>query len=289
MNLSKDITNKLDPNVSKVLVQLDTTAKALGISYFVVGATARDIVFSALYNVPIVRATMDVDFGIRIKSWDQFDKVMSTLIGEYHYERVPNKLQRLKNNETIIDLVPFGAIEQSHGVLSWPPDHDIVMKTIGFEEALLHAIDVKVSNDPEVNVKVSTPPALAVMKCISWKDNSDRRSKDGPDLHFILKTYSRAGNDTRIYSTDDDLLEEQLEPDEESARLLGRDAQFICTETTKASVNKILLEEISEDSALHLLSDMMGTGYRDQINAENVMKMLKQFQKGLTEQYIRKV
>lgn len=288
MNISKNISNKLDKNIVEVLLDLTEVTASSGIAFLVVGAVARDIMFSALYDIPTTRASLDVDLGVRINTWTDFERIIEQLVAKKSYVRDAKQAQRLKRGEILIDIVPFGNIERPAGSIAWPPDYDIVMKTVGFQEAFIHAVDVKISTDPDVTVKVSTPPALAIMKLNSWKDNYPSRTKDAIDLLYLLKTYIRAGNESRLFSSDADLVAEQLEPDQESARLLGRDAQMLCTAETKRLMAGILEEELAEGSSLRLLSDMMSVSLRDDSTAEKIFQLLKQFNTGLLEEIGRK-
>lgn len=68
MNISKDISNKLEPNIVEVLCDIDAVCKRHAIPFFVVGATARDIIFNAIFNIKTSRASLDIDFGVRVQS-----------------------------------------------------------------------------------------------------------------------------------------------------------------------------------------------------------------------------
>ena len=46
----------------------------------------------------------------------------------------------------LIDLVPFGGLEEVRGQISWPPDFSIVMSTVGFREAYDNSIEVRIAN-----------------------------------------------------------------------------------------------------------------------------------------------
>lgn len=55
----------------------------------------------------------------------------------------------------LIDLVPFGDLEEVSGQISWPPDFSIVMSTVGFREAYDHSIEVRITDD--LIVRVASP------------------------------------------------------------------------------------------------------------------------------------
>ena len=75
-------------------------------------------------------------------------------------------------DEFPIDIVPFGGIAQDEGSISWPPKHEIEMSIAGFRECHQHAISVIISTSPELSVKVVSLAGLAIMKIVSWDDNS---------------------------------------------------------------------------------------------------------------------
>jgi len=55
--ISKDISGKIEEPVVDVIAMINTVAGQLGIPFFLVGAKARDIFFSALFDIPTQRAT----------------------------------------------------------------------------------------------------------------------------------------------------------------------------------------------------------------------------------------
>ncbi|MCX6138069.1 MAG: nucleotidyl transferase AbiEii/AbiGii toxin family protein [Ignavibacteriales bacterium] len=288
MTYLKDISNRVEPAVVKVLTDLAEITSRHRISFLVVGATARDIVFSAIHNIPTRRASLDIDLGIRIETWEQFETVVNDLVDLKSYDKDSKKKQRLYVSGTIVDIVPFGPLENPVGIIAWPPTSDVLMRTDGFEEALQSSIAVRVSVEPEVVVKVCTPAALAVMKLCSWKDAYPERKKDAVDLRYILTKYIDAGNEDRFYTSDDDLFAAKLDYDLVSARLLGRDAGDICTETTLVRIINILNEELARESALRLLADMVGDRSYDEQMPEFVFQSLKQFKTGIEEDRNRK-
>ena len=50
-------------------------AQALDVRYVVVGAATRDLVLHYGYGAPVVRATTDVDFGIRVATAAKYEKL----------------------------------------------------------------------------------------------------------------------------------------------------------------------------------------------------------------------
>lgn len=73
--------NEIDVSIPflELVTALIETASSEKIDFFMIGATARDLVY-AKFNINPGRATRDVDFGIRVSSWKNFDKLKKQLI-----------------------------------------------------------------------------------------------------------------------------------------------------------------------------------------------------------------
>jgi hypothetical protein len=74
-------TDPVDPSVVRVLRVLDPIAGEVDCAYFVAGATARDLILVNLHGLRPGRATLDIDFGIAVESWEQFAILKARLVG----------------------------------------------------------------------------------------------------------------------------------------------------------------------------------------------------------------
>jgi predicted nucleotidyltransferase len=81
MNTFYDISGKLDPLISEAIREIHSVARAIGIPFFIVGATARDIIIEYCYGIAPVRRTLDVDLGVQIPAWEKMDELSAGLIG----------------------------------------------------------------------------------------------------------------------------------------------------------------------------------------------------------------
>src|ERR1051325_10333852 len=76
--------------------------------FFVVGAFARDVIMMA-HGIAIKRATEDIDFGIQVKSWAQFEQLKTSLINTEQFKPDEKQQQRIKYRGLVeVDIVPFG-------------------------------------------------------------------------------------------------------------------------------------------------------------------------------------
>lgn len=250
--ISFDLSGKIDQQKIQALLSIKKEADILNIPFFVVGAFARDIILKHCYDIIPRRMTGDIDLGINVADWKQFDKLINSLIltGKFFRTKAP---QRYIFDSTLIDIVPFGAIADEQFKIGWPPEHKIFMSIVGFKEAFENSIICRLNSDPELDIKVPTLPGLAVMKLISWKEKYPERSKDADDLLLIMYEYEHTGNFDRLYASEQDLLEEEdFDNQIASIRLLGRDMAIIVGTDTANVVRSIL-----EDDSQKLIIDII--------------------------------
>jgi len=139
------LANPVDPAIVQVLRLLDAVARSADCAYFVAGATARDLILVNVHGLRPGRATRDIDFGIAVQSWDQFDLLKEQLTATRAFVAASRTQQRLTyTNQAAgfsvpVDLIPFGGIAPDRS-FAWPPSGDIVMNVAGFEEALQSAV-----------------------------------------------------------------------------------------------------------------------------------------------------
>jgi len=229
-NISLDLSNKLPTDQINIIREVVHAAKSEHLGLFIVGAQARDLLLQYVHDLPVHRATNDVDFGIVIKSWDEFTKLQDNLIADKRFQLHQTMRQRLVHESgLLVDLVPFGGVEEVSGQISWPPDFSIVMSTVGFREAYDDSVEVRIADD--LIVRVASLAGLALMKIVAWDDR--RFERDAQDLGLIMRHYLAAGNEGRVYSEQGDcfdVLNEQFDYEKASARILGRDIGRLGTE-----------------------------------------------------------
>ncbi len=181
-----------------------------------------------------------------------------------------------------VDLIPFGAIEDKHSCIQWPPKGDNEMNMLGFQEAHEHAVKVIIQMEPLIEVPVATSQGLALLKVIAWSDrNAGLRKKDAGDLAYLLETYELIdGVSGRLYEME---LMERYEWDATiaGARLLGFDAALITQEETKKQISNILENNLSKEPPNFLVEEMC-----EEIENEDYEKkfnLLKAFASGFNE------
>jgi predicted nucleotidyltransferase len=192
--------------------------------------------------------------------------------------------QRFLSNSVIVDIVPFGSIVDENKRISWPPEHKIFMSMLGFNEAYEYSITVRLSSDPELDIKLPTLPGLALMKIISWKEKYPERKRDAEDLVLIMQKYEDAGNFDRLYEEEQDLLqEENFDTRLAGIRLLGRDMARIADPDTLRTVRTILDSETGEQLQYRLVTDMIRSSLMFDENFDEILLHVDKLRKGIVE------
>ena len=110
--------------------EIDRVARDLGLPYFLTGAMAHDILLTHVFGIAIGRATRDVDFGVAVGNWEQFDLIKGRLIETGRFNRAEKSSQRIyyksqaSNVGYPVDIIPFGGVPAEAADLSgwndWP-------------------------------------------------------------------------------------------------------------------------------------------------------------------------
>ena len=70
-----DLSGKIDRVRLLAFEKVSKVANSLGVPFFIIGAAARDLILMNGHNIPTIRATLDIDFGVQVPSWDQYSKL----------------------------------------------------------------------------------------------------------------------------------------------------------------------------------------------------------------------
>lgn len=282
-NILFDLSGKIDRQTIAALSVVKKAADSLSIPFFVVGASARDIILKHCYGIKPTRITKDIDLGVEVASWKQFNQLVESLLSTGKFSSMSEQ-RKLRFDSVLIDIVPFGAITDEKRQISWPPEHDIFMSVVGFKEAYEYSVSVRLSSVPELDIKLPTLPGLALMKLISWKEKYPERQKDAEDLLLIMQKYEEAGNFDRLYEKEQSLLEEEhFDTRHASIRLLGRDMAMMADPYTLNTVRTILSEEIGQRSQYRLITDMIRGTVASDTKFDEILSQLEKLRQGLVE------
>jgi len=278
-----NLSGKIEKPVVDTLHVLKKVADSLGIPFFVIGAFARDLILKHGCGIEPRRKTGDIDLGVEVASWEQFKTLFESLIATGQFCLTPDE-QRLRCGTILIDILPFGPITDKDKKISWPPEHEIIMSMVGFEEAYEYSITFRLSSDPELDIKLASLPGLAIMKLISWKEKYPNRKRDAEDLLLIMNKYEEAGNSERLYEEDLPLLQEEgFDTKLAGTRLLGRDMVKISDPETSRTIKGILDAETEEMGQYKLLTNMIRETGMSHTRFDELLAQLMKLRQGFVE------
>ena len=260
-SISLNIAGKIDSQTVAVLEAVSHATASLNLPYVVVGATARDLVLHYGHGAKIQRATHDIDFAIEVPDWSAFSSLKDYLC-ERGFRKTKVEHRLIGPANTVIDIVPFGDVEDHDSSILWPPKGDISMNVLGFQEACDNAEWVRVQDDPVTDVPVATPAGMMLLKLISWTDRaSDLRSKDAKDIAYLLLSYEAIGDVEEALFSDTKILEiYDYHITHSAAHLLGQHASNLARVNTRKAITDLADGRLGSLTTEHLVGEMCEIG-----------------------------
>jgi len=258
----------IDPIALSAIRKVDEIARRYELSFFLAGATAREVLLRHVFGRGAGRRTLDVDFGVAVRDWDRFRTLKAALLENSGFTPDPKRAQRLiytSEPAVLIDLIPFGGVERADRTITWPPEEEIVMTVTGFSDALNSAVLVRL--DETLVVHVVTLQLLLVLKLFAWVDRKYEK-RDAEDIYTLLRHYGEAGNEDRLYGENLDILEsEGFDFELAGARLIGLDAARAVSSDTRERTQQILT---SDEQMTELTNQIIASSSRT--DAEHVRR-----------------
>lgn len=248
----------VEPIVVSVMHEIDTVAADLRLSYFLVGAMARDVLLGHVFGLNPGRATRDVDVAFALASWEQFQQIKDRLIAGGRFAATGNVVHRLlfspdgSSPRCIVDLLPFGGVEQPRHTIAWPPDMQILMNVAGYGDALKAALRVQIETG--LVIRVASLPGLALLKLFAWQERGQVDSRDATDLVTLCRHYADAGNLDRLYDEAMPILQAVgFDVELAGAWLMGKDTAATTSQQTRALLQALLSDA---HASARLVNDM---------------------------------
>jgi len=257
-------------------------------TYFVIGATARDLLLEHVYGMQPLRATRDIDVAVAVRSWEEYEAVLMHLAEKHGFVR-QREPHRLRRQDLVVDIIPFGEIAAGRDEITWPIS-ERTMSVVGFREVLEAAVGIVIeeeeeTNDREMEIPVASLPGIGLMKLIAWEEDPYRRRQDPVDLCMILRGYERVVGE-RLFLEHEDLLEDAgYDMQEVAARIYGRDMARLIRRADLRSRMLDLLERNTRDEEDSPLAFAMGSTCHPAY--QHRLRYLRAFQRGLEEGFRR--
>ena len=208
-----------------------------GINFYLIGAVARDIWMTQIYDEPDRRTTKDLDLAVFINDTAEYDALLTWLVEQQGFTRAQSSAFCLLypsatgSGHVAVDLMPFGAIADEAGDVYFSGRGMERISTVGFTEVLAEAATVATPTGQQW--RVVTLPGIVVLKLVAWQDRPER-GKDAVDIWNLLEVYFNLVQE-EIYTSHLELLNEEETPDTTNlmllvgARVLGRHVRQLLT------------------------------------------------------------
>ncbi|MCB0480625.1 MAG: hypothetical protein KDC83_04295 [Flavobacteriales bacterium] len=227
--------------LEKVFTQFD-------IFYYLIGANARDV---SLYKAGIKpsRGTADIDFAVMVPDMINYIDLKSQLKAQGFIEPNQDQPYRLfySRTNTVIDLLPFGEIEEKNTVSF--SDRQIEISTVGFKQMVS---EVEPFEHPEgFSIPVLPAHGIVLLKLISWGEKPEW-GKDLLDIKELLESawelyepelYQENAKHADVFGTDN------FKMPLVAARIMGRKMKSVLNQDQKLKtlILKQLGDELSHD------------------------------------------
>ncbi|HAU1322090.1 TPA: hypothetical protein F8R96_14285 [Legionella pneumophila] len=263
--------NNFSDNDIELFELINKIARDNDSSYFLIGAKARDMLLDYFGKKAELRKTLDTDIALCCRNWQEFYKIKNAFVNGSDFT-VDEKFEPriISTKYGCLDIVPFGEINEHDSNLKWPPDYDINLSLIGFEDTFKHAIDITIR---DITIKVASPLGFALLKLFAWVDR--KAQKDASDFAYIIANYFDLGNENRLYEENQDLLDENFDYTLSGCRLLGRDLNNLSRETCNHLKDFFDSDELTDGLALSIS--------RDQYNYQEASRMLQMIKQGFLD------
>ena len=255
-NISSENLN--NPLLKDLLKELSSFFGGINVDFYVIGATARDIILSNLHDLVPDRKTDDLDIAIAISDWNQFQSIEENLPKKESFTKSKEQKQRfVYKGIYVIDIVPFGDVAEDDGNIYWPPDETIAMSVWGFPEMADSTISVEI--DGEFSIQIASLPGLFILKMVAWKDRHLSGSKDAYDMALLLTNYLHINTERAVEEHYDLYETEEFDQVIAGAQLIARDVKLLIRNNEKIVeyLCEILTKEIKHAERSLLINQLV--------------------------------
>jgi predicted nucleotidyltransferase len=269
------------PLLKPILKKITEYFSKENIRFFLIGATARDIIMQ-LHDEKPGRATYDLDIAISINNWDDYRKIEEGIVNIEGFEKDTTQKQRfIYQGVFILDIVPFGEVMKEDDKIFWPPEEEIAMSVLGFSEVYENTEPVKI--DDEIEIEVAPLAGIFILKTVAWLDRYLKGNKDADDMAFIIINYLSIYMERAVADHYDLYEADDFDMNTAGSRLIGRDISTLLSnyETTKKKVSDILKSELEKEEGSILINQITDT--HSGLKYDLVLECLQQIILGINE------
>lgn len=265
------------PLLKKLLNELIPVLQKLEIKFFVIGATARDIIME-LHGEKSGRRTQDIDIAVAVDKWEEFETIEKAIVQLPDFKKDSKQQQRfLYLNDFQLDIVPYGGITTAEDKIFWPPDQSFAMTVLGFEEAEKDLVRVRIDDTLEIDIVSLT--GIFILKLVAWKDRHIQGNKDADDMGFILLNYLNIHEERAVMEHYKEVYEiEGFTTTKAGAVLLGIDINMLLAdnEMGKAKLKTMIKTEIDAAENSILFNQIIETNHIKFDDVQDCFQILNQ-------------
>jgi predicted nucleotidyltransferase len=258
MNYNISSENLNNPLLKELLHTLSKYFEEKNLKFYVIGATARDILIRYFSRSQSLRRTRDLDIAIAIPDWDRFEEITREISSMPDFVKSQHQKQRFFYKDVYeLDIVPFSKVAKEDGYIYWPPDEEIGMSVKGFSYVLKDAVTFSI--DSEFEISVASLPALFILKFEAWIDRNISTSKDAEDICNLISNYYDAFEERNLNANYHQEIYEMDDFDTfvAGAIWLGHDLCVILSAQLIEYYQTILSKELSDAEENKLVHQMM--------------------------------
>lgn len=253
---------------------IDEIMNDLRIPYYLIGVNA--IALELLKKgIKPSRGTKDIDFAIMISSIYEYDRVGKLLEAKgFNKVAAPWTFYSPKF-DLVIDLLPFGEIEESFKVKF--SERSIDLHVLGFREVMEEAIPIAIEDKI---AKIPSLPGMVILKLIAWSDRPYDRENDLSDILKVIQHYYDLKWDEIVEQHFDTLGKDPFDHLLIAAEVLGRNSKLYLqkSEAISTRILKVLDSNLVDASKSAIAKDWARKLNKD---VEYAFDLLSAFHKGL--------
>jgi predicted nucleotidyltransferase len=215
-----------------------------------------------------------------MENMQQYEELLTFLEKTGNFIKDKNIPQRIytADNEFMIDLLPFGKIENAYYITFHDKDNTKI-STLGLQEVFERSLPFQFEN--KLEILAATLPGIIILKLIAWNDKPESRNKDLKDIAFIIDNYFNLQDDL-IYEKYNRYFENDLEIDQIAAIALGCEIKEILAISNV--LYQAVLDILQKHIALNSDSTMVQTMATElDVDADKVIEYLNLILQGIHE------
>ena len=216
---------RVDPDLTRVVVDLERGLRELGIPFGIVGALVPEL----LLDVPPPYKTNDVDVAVVVAELEDFD-LLKDRLADYGFARARRPLHRLDHRDGgWVDILPFNEAFARDGL---ELEEGVILNMAGFGHVVPNAVRIPIEGGP--TLPVAPLPLHVLLKLVAFSDRAE--PKDLAGVLHCLEHYLE--DDIRRYGVDHD--GDGVPYEYTGAYAVGVDARPFLDESVSETVEAVL-------------------------------------------------